>query len=280
MSELSSLEKGLRILRELASSERGMTAAELAQVAGLNRTTVYRLSEILAREGWVQRLGDDDDTTRLDLGPAMHGLAVLVSNKYDVDAQLQPIIKGLARSLQETVHVGALDHNHVVHIAVAMPESGLNIAARIGSREFAHIAALGKALLATLPDDEVRRRFVGDELTVRTATSIPTVDGLLEELAKTRERGYAIDNEESREGVYCFAVPVLGPGREALFAISVTTVPQRLEGRREQLIEAVQAAASLATSSFGGYEGGWQSTPAAERQGAANPYRSRIAVSR
>ena len=53
MTELSSLEKGLRILRELASSERGMTAAELAQFAGLNRTTVYRLSEIHARRFFV-----------------------------------------------------------------------------------------------------------------------------------------------------------------------------------------------------------------------------------
>jgi IclR family transcriptional regulator, acetate operon repressor len=280
MTELSSLEKGLRILRELASSERGMTAAELAQFAGLNRTTVYRLSEILAREGWVQRLGDDDETPRLDLGPAMHGLAVLVTNKYDTDTQLQPIIRGLARSLNETVHVGALDHNHVVHIAVAMPESGLNIAARIGSREFAHVAALGKALLATLPDEEVRGRYVGNTLTARTATSIATVDELLEELERTRERGYAIDAEEAREGVYCIAVPVLGPGRKALFAISVTTVPQRLEGREGQLVEAVQAAANLATSSFGGHDTNGASVPYADRQGAANPYRSRIAVPR
>jgi IclR family acetate operon transcriptional repressor len=279
MSELSSLEKGLRILRELASSERGMTAAELAQVAGLNRTTVYRLSEILGREGWVQRLGENEDTTRLDLGPAMHGLAVLVTNKYDTDAQLQPIIRGLARSVSETVHVGALDHTHMVHIAVAMPDTGMNIAARIGSREYAHAAALGKALLATLADEDVRRRYVGEELVVRTPATVATVPALLAELARTRERGYALDVEESREGVYCIAAPVFGAGGEALFAISITTVPQRLGARREQLVKAVQAAASLATASFGGHDGEWLSA-SDERARAANPYRSRIAVPR
>lgn len=258
MSDLSSLEKGLRILRELASSERGMTAAELAQVAGLNRTTVYRLTEILSREGWVQRLGDNDETTRLDLGPAMQGLAILVTNKYDIEAQIQPIIKGLARSVSETVHVGQLDHDQVVHIAVAMPDAGMGIAARLGSRAFAHSAALGKALLATMTDDEVRTLYVAENLPINTPTTIPNVSMLIEELAETRARGYALDAEESRPGVFCIGVPVFGPGRQPVFAISVTTVPNQSEERREQLVKAVRAAASLATTSFGGRDGDWR----------------------
>lgn len=279
MSELSSLEKGLRILRELASSERGMTAAELAQVAGLNRTTVYRLTEILGREGWVQRLGDNDETTRLDLGPAMHGLAILVTNKYDIDEQIQPLIKGLARSLSETVHVGALDRDQVVHVAVAMPDAGMSIAARLGSRAFAHSAALGKALLATLADDEVRDLYVEENLAVSTPTTIRTVTALIEELAQTRARGYALDDQESRAGVFCIGVPVFGPGRQALFAISVTTVPGQSQERRDQLITAVQATASLATTSFGGRDGDWR-TASVDGPGEGNPYRTRNAVPR
>ena len=279
MSELSSLEKGLRILRELASSERGMTPAELAQVAGLNRTTVYRLSEILAREGWVQRLGDDDETTRLDLGAAMQGLAILVANKYDIESRLQPIITGLARSVGETVHVGVLDHDQVVHIAVALPDVGMSIAARLGSRQFAHCTALGKALLATLPDEEVRRRYGREELPVRTPTSISTLSALLAELVQTRSLGYALDVEESRAGVFCIAVPVFGTAAEPLFAISVTTVPQHLDGRREEFVTAVRAAAALATTSFGGRDGEWGSTHW-EGKTDASAYRSRIAVPR
>lgn len=276
---MSSLEKGLRILRELASSERGMTPAELAQVAGLNRTTVYRLTEILGREGWVHRLGDNDETTRLDLGPAMQGLAILVTNKYDVDAQIEPIIRGLSRSVSETVHVGSLDRDQIVHIAVAMPEAGLSIAARLGSRAFAHSAALGKALLATMSDDEVRRLFVSEDLPVSTPRAIPTVTALLEELERTRARGYALDVEESRAGIFCIAAPVFGQGRQALFAISITTVPNQTDARREQLVKAVQAAASLATTSFGGREDDWRS-PREARQDDRKPYSSRIAVPR
>ena len=250
-TELTSLEKGLLILRELASSEGGLSAADIAQATGLNRTTVYRLSARLSRGGWVHRLGAGE-VTELDIGPAMHGLALLVTNKYDTDAQLRPIIEGLARSLSETVHVGTLDRDHVVHVARAMPDDGLNLAAPIGSRESAHLAALGKALLATMPDDAVRERFVGRELTVRTKNTIATVEALLKELAIVRERGFAVDDEESRIGVKCIAAPVTGASGGGLFAISVTTVPQRLEGRRyEQVVEAVQSASRLASVCFG-----------------------------
>jgi DNA-binding IclR family transcriptional regulator len=251
--ELSSLEKGLVLLRELSSSERGMTATELAQVTGLNRTTVYRLCDMLRKGGWVQRVGDEDGTPRLDIGPLMHGLGVLVTSKYDTERQLQPIIDGLVRSLDETVHIGVLDGTHVVHVFRALPESGLSMAARLGSREPAYVTALGKALLATLPDDEVVERFADLEFSVRTPNTIRTLPELLENLDRVREIGYAVDDEESRIGVKCIAAPVFDASHTASFAISVTTVPQRLEGDRlDHVAEAVRSAAYLATASFGG----------------------------
>lgn len=277
MSELSSLEKGLRILRELASSEHGMTAAELAQVTELNRTTVYRLSEILSRDGWVRRVGDGEETTQLDLGPAMQGLAILVNNKYDIDAQIQPIIKGLARSVSETVHVGVLDHDQIVHIAVAAPDVGMSIAARLGSRAYAHSTALGKALLATIDDDEVKSLYLEENLPVRTPTTIATVSALLAELAETRARGYALDNEESRAGVFCISAPVFDADARAVFAISVTTVPRQGEARRDEIVNAVQAAASLATMAFAGRDDEWRAKREQQSDGASRR-RSRAAL--
>lgn len=249
----TSLEKGLRILRELATSEGGMAAAELAEATGLNRTTVYRLCEVLQRGGWVQRLGDEEDTARLDLGAAFQGIAVLVTNKYKMEAQLRPILANLSRALNETVHLAILDRNQIVHVARELPGQGLNLAAGLGSRALAHTSALGKALLSTLSDDEVRRIYVGERLITETPNSIATVTDLLADLERIRRIGHAVDDEESRIGIKCVAVPVFGVSREALFALSVTTVPQRLNGDAfERVVEAVKGAASLATASFGG----------------------------
>lgn len=249
----TSLEKGLGILREVAASEQGMSIAEVAHEAKLNRTSAYRLCQILERGGWLHRLGDESEATRLDLGPAFHSLAVLVTSKYETESKLRPIMGSLSRTLSETVHLGVVEEDQVVHIAREIPDSGLQLAARLGSRAYAHASALGKSLLATLTDEEVRGRYSEEALPVFTPTTIASVSALIAEIHTIRERGYAIDDEESLLGVKCIAVPVFGASSEPLFAMSVTTVPQRLEGDSfTRVTEALRSAASLATASFGG----------------------------
>ena len=92
----------------------------------------------------------------------------------------------------------------------------------VGARLPAHATGIGKVLLAQLDDGEVRRRFVRKDLPVYTANAIPTVSALLDELAIIRQRGFAIDNEEYSLGVFCAAVPVVGPSGAAKNALSVS----------------------------------------------------------
>src|SRR5262249_43831347 len=155
------------------------------------------------------------------------------------------------------------------HIAVSMPDAGMGIAARLGSRAFAHSAALGKALLATMSDEDVRKLYVSENLAVSTPTTIPTVTALLAELENGRARCSAPAAEESRAGIFCIGVPVFGPGGQPVFAISVTTVPNQSDERRDQLVKAVQAAASLATTSFGGRDGDWRTRTDEQHDGDA-----------
>lgn len=250
--DMSSLEKGLLVLRELAVSGGGVSAGQLAAAAGLNRTTVYRLCEVLERGDWVTS-SSDGESTRFDLGAAALGLAVLIGNKYDTQARLQPVISELSQVLGETVHVGVLDHREVTHVARALPASGVSVAARLGSREHAHCAALGKVLLATLPDSTVGELYPDENLPVRTAHSIATRTALLLELAKIRSAGYAVDDEEGQLGVKCVAAPVFASGGRAVLAISVTSVPPRLgDADLPRVVDAVRGAAALLSAAFGG----------------------------
>jgi len=268
MSDLSSLEKGLAIISELAAADRVLTIPEVAAEAKLNRSTTYRLCEILERDGWVRRDEGDDGVARLDLGPTMHGLAVLIGSKYDVDAKLRPIIDGLSRSLNETVHVGVLDHAQLINVARALPADGLNMAARIGSREPAHTTSLGKALLATLDAESLSALYLDEELPARTPKTISSRGALFAELDRIRAQGYAIDNEESCVGVFCVGVPVFDRGDRASLAISVTSMPGRIDGDRfKQVVEAVRSAARLATVALGGVTPDSWSRPATPADG-------------
>jgi DNA-binding IclR family transcriptional regulator len=254
-ADLSSLEKGLLIIRALGSTTKGMTPAELAAETGLNRSTAYRLCEILEVEGWVIRLpGDGARAGRVGIGAAALGMSILINNTYDTAARLQPMIDSLAASVGETVHVGALEQSHIVHIARAAPNAGgMRLAAELGSRDFAHSTALGKALLATLSDAELKHIYPEDKLPARGPNTIRSRRNLLAELEHIRAQGYAIDDEESSPGVKCVAAPVRGPGGSALFAISVTTTPARLDADKlASVITVVRACAAMITTSFGG----------------------------
>ena len=141
-----------RCCSEVATAETGLSIAELAQATGLNRTTTYRLCEALEGPGWLQFAADGPSARRRRVGlvPRALGLAVLVNNKYDPETRLEPLMEKLARTVGETVHAGMLDETWIIHVARSVPEAGLHMAAPLGSRELAHVTALGKAMLATL----------------------------------------------------------------------------------------------------------------------------------
>lgn len=253
LRDLSSLEKGLAVLRELAASDGSLTAGQLASATGLNRTTIYRLCDTLERDGWATRVGDDASTARFELGVAAHGLAVLITSKYDTEARLRPVISELSHALGTTVHVGTLEGSQVVHIARSLPPEGMSVAARVGTREHAHCAGIGKALLAALPDEAFDQLYPDEQLPTRTPRSIGTRSELRRELERIRAAGSALDDEEGTLGIKCVAAPVFAPGGRGLFALSVTSVPSRLQGQElEEATAAVRAAAARLTASFGG----------------------------
>src|SRR5262245_7173347 len=85
---ISHLEKGLFIVAELAVHPNGLTVGKLAERVGIARATVYRICEILEHGHWITRIGEDGGRarTRVQLGPRMFGVSVLVCNIYDREA--------------------------------------------------------------------------------------------------------------------------------------------------------------------------------------------------
>jgi DNA-binding IclR family transcriptional regulator len=180
-------------------------------------------------------------------------------NKYDQEARLQNVLDQLAHTVGETVHAAVLDGNIVIHVARALPGSGPHMAVPIGTKGPAHVTALGKALLATLPREEILRRYPDNRLETPAPRSISNRTKLLEDLRRVAERGYAIDDEESAPGIKCIGAPIFGPAATAIFALSVTSMPIHFDGGRlDEVARAVVAAAGVATTSFGGsVPAGW-----------------------
>ncbi|MGI3785832.1 MAG: IclR family transcriptional regulator, partial [Janthinobacterium lividum] len=136
-----------------------------------------------------------------------------------------------------TVVLAVLDGTDVVYVARHDGHQPVRYVNEIGTRNPAAVTALGRAMLASLPDDELERRLDGTrQLPVRTSRSLRTVDQLRSDLNGVRARGYAIDDEQGVAGIRCFSVPVGAPGSPT--AVSVSFVADRLTPELETVLVA------------------------------------------
>ena len=117
--------------------------------------------------------------------------------------------------------LSVLSGNEALYVAVRNSARPLGLAFNVGMRLPAYLSGSGKAMLAQLPADEVRRRFTGQLSTRLTSKGPRDIESLLKELALTRKRGYSIDDEAVREGVYSFGAPVFDASGEAVAAVAV-----------------------------------------------------------
>jgi DNA-binding IclR family transcriptional regulator len=190
------LARAATILRLLAAdSSGGLTFSELVTRSGLPRTTVHRIRGALEHEEFITT---DAATGRLHLGS---GIMRLAMSHRDLPTVVRPYLEQLARELNETVDLGVLDGMHVLFIAQhPAPQRSLMVVSRVGARFPAYCTANGKALLAQLPENEVKRRLPKRLEAPATHRQISRKE-LFAELDEVRRTGLAFDCEEHHAGI-------------------------------------------------------------------------------
>jgi DNA-binding IclR family transcriptional regulator len=198
------LARAAMILRLLAAdSSGGLTFGELVARSGLPRTTVHRIRGALEHEDLIST---DSATGRLHLGPGIMRLAMA---KRDLPTVVKPYLEQLSRELNETVDLGVLDGMHVLLVAQhPAPQRSLMVVSRVSARLPAYCTANGKALLAQLPEEEVKRRLPKRMEALATHTPISRRD-LLAELDEIRATGLAYDREQHHAGICGVGVAVV-----------------------------------------------------------------------
>src|SRR6185369_3556832 len=193
--------------------------AEAAIVTGVARTTAYRLVEALVAEGYLVQ---DQVDGRLSIGFAVLPLAasLLDSNRMRVEAL--PHIEALARRTGTRVNLGILYRSRVLYLAGVEKPSLPTIYSRFGKTAPAHCCSLGKAILAYLPEADVRTLVAATGLAAQTPNSITALKRFLRDLAETHARGYAIDREEHLLGTFCVAATIFDSRRRPVGAIGLS----------------------------------------------------------
>ena len=216
---VQSVSRAFEVLETLA--EHGpLTLSRIAVESGLPLSTVHRLVGSLGSLGYV-RAGDD---RRYVLAPRLIHLGERSARMLSRWAV--PHLAPLVDELGETANLAMLDGDHVVYVAQVPSRHTMRMFTEVGRHVLPHSTAVGKALLADLPADEVASRVRRTGLPARTDHTLTTLDGLEAALDEVRAQGYAMDDGEQEVGVRCVAVAV--PGSVLPLAISVSGPAPRM----------------------------------------------------
>lgn len=222
--------KAVQILDLLAAAREPLTLAELTLRLSLPKSSVLALASSLARTGLVHRAGNG----AYQLGTHLVDLAHAYLSNIDLTREFASIWDALAMLPGEGVVLAVQDGRDVVYIACRNGNLPLGVTYRIGMRLPANCTATGKALLSTLPDERIRALYRGAPLRQLTARSHKTLKALLADLHEARQNGYAVDDEEVQEGMYCIGAPVFdASGSYAVAAVAVSTLKRPDDGLGE-----------------------------------------------
>jgi IclR family acetate operon transcriptional repressor len=212
------LGKALEILDVFARTGKPtLTLHEVSQLTRLSKNTVFRVLYTLGEHGYIVKRGHD-----YQLGPRAADLGHAKTRPRDLLAAAGPRLDELRNQFGETVNLGVLDGAQIRYVDVRESRHRFRLAERVGGSDYLHCTALGKATLAFLPFDEVRRLLKQEGMLTQTPNTITTISALKAELAVVREQGYALDREESMEGAFCVAAPILDREGAPVAAISIS----------------------------------------------------------
>lgn len=218
-----------------------MGVTDLAKKLGLGKSSVYRLLATLARRGYVEKNPESD---RYQLTYRLFAVGSPAADRFGLREVAQPVMQRLATETGETVNLGVLDGTRVVNLRKVESRHLLRIHLAVVGGAPAHATALGKVLLAALEAAEVARRLHGRRLERLTPRTIGDRRSLGAALARVREQGFAIDDEECSLGLRCVAAPILDHRGSVVAALSISGPSPRLPNPLlSRLAESVRSAA-------------------------------------
>lgn len=207
---IESVDNALKLLLLLGERPE-IRLTEATRYLGVAPSTAHRLLAMLNYRGFVRQ----DPVSKAYLpGPSLTGVAFAILARLDIQRTAAPIMRSLSEQLRETIHVGMLDGANVHFVAAVEGPAAVRVASRLGRTMPAHCTSTGKVMLAQLAETELSQLFPDEQLERVTPRSIGSRAELVAELSRIRERGYAINREESEEGVASVAVtiPTRAPG--------------------------------------------------------------------
>jgi len=225
-ASIGALERAFEIIATLSEAE-SLTLTELSERLDMPTSTAHVYLRTLEQEGFVVR-----DGRRYRNGLKFLEVGGYVRQQIDLYEAARQVLNELAIQTGERAGLGVEEQGKRVLLCLADGTNAVSDNIPIGEFTEMHWTSLGKCLLANLPRSRRAEIIAESEFPRGTENTITDVDSLAEELHAIRERGYAIEDEERREGIRSLAVPILTPDGDILGSIGLTGPTNRFDTER------------------------------------------------
>ena len=232
---VQSVERIFQLIEQLAAHPTGVSLQKLAGETGLAKSTVHRLLASLVSLGYAAQ---EPETGRYRLTLKMFELSSGIVNSMEIMDVAKAHLERLSQRTGEAVHLVIRDAQDIVYIYKT--ESGpMRMSSRVGLRSPLYCTGVGKAILATLPPEEVEDVWNHSSLKKLTSRTVVDLTEMQDQLAEVRANGYAIDDEENEMGVRCVAVAIPGPDGRAESAFSISGLAPYMTPERIRRVAAL-----------------------------------------
>ena len=238
--------RAFHLLELLSDSKRGLTISEAGRRLQVPKSSAFRLIKALEDRGYIQRSGNSG---RYRFGLTLVALSRSALENLELRDEAKPFLIALMQKTGLTVHLAVLREGQAVIVEKIEAPGPVKIGTWVGRAMDVNSTAVGKALIALLPPDELNRHLKASAFVRHNQRTISSLTRLKQELSQVRRQGYAVDDEEDELGMRCVGAPIVGDDGAAIAAISVVgTVAQVPRERLETLTHAVRQFAAVISS--------------------------------
>jgi DNA-binding IclR family transcriptional regulator len=217
--QIQVLDRALALLEVLSHQGPDLTLAQLSELLKLHKSTAHRLIMVLERHRLIEK---NSNNNKYRLGLKLFELGTKAIAQLDLRERARPFLERAVLETGETVHLCVYDDGEVVYLDKVEPARSVRLTSSVGRRNPAYCTAVGKAIMAFLPEAQVERAAAKHGFPQLTRKTISNMLELKADLVRVRKLGYAVDDEEHEEGVCCVGAPVWSFGPHPIAAISVS----------------------------------------------------------
>lgn len=251
---IQSLSRGLSILQAFSSACPRLTLSQLAKKTGMNRTAVQRFTDTLVELGYLCR----NSYKEFFLGPKVLSLGFAFLGASELTQMAESSLREFADRVGKTVNLAVLDETEIIFLFRHEVRRFLKFDLRAGSKLPSYCTASGKVLLASLADEELKSRLETMPFEAMTRHTLRDAEQLSTNLDSTRNRGYAICDQELSLGLYSIGVPLLNHEGRIKAAINLSMTSEESEdpeARTALTREVIHSGRSLSAAM--GYSGAY-----------------------